>query len=231
MDDSKLDVWAIYRDPEHVLDALKIILDKKDEIIKNGPLTLFVNCVSSLYVNEKRVRRYMDTLICSREADIALCLSSARYYDPDLGEISATPEDIARFLEKHGIPYEIVTGTPQKDDVDDLSIPEVWMVRERFVLEDSLKESIEKGCKECVVYPKTNAKLSMGYYLDDGSYYEVWGLHYKGLIETSNSWTLLINENDPRNFTIEDAIEIIKEKGLSYTEGEEPNYGNVSKRI
>lgn len=28
----QLDVWAIYRDPEHVFDALKIILDSKDKI-------------------------------------------------------------------------------------------------------------------------------------------------------------------------------------------------------
>jgi len=93
----KLDVWAIYRDPEHVLDALKIILKNKDEI--KEPLTLFTNCVSSFSIDGKKVDRYMDTLICSEEADIALCLSSARYYDEKLGLISATPEVIAKFLE------------------------------------------------------------------------------------------------------------------------------------
>lgn len=218
----QLDVWGIYRDPEHVLDALKIIAEHKDEITKEAPLTLFVNCTSSFIVDGKRIGRYMDTLICSREADTALCLSSARYIDDDLGSVSATPEDIAKFLEKNGIPYQIVTGVPQTDDVDDPKIPEIWMAREEYVLEDSLAESKEKGCTNCVVYPETKAKLSMGYYLEDGSYYEVWGLNFKGLIETDNSWTFLIDEGDSRNISVEQAEKIIIDSGLGYTIGENP---------
>lgn len=214
----KLDVWAIYRDPEHVLDALKIILSNKEKITK--PLTLFTNCTSSFIIDGKKVGRYMDTLICSDEADIALCLSSARYYDKDMGLISATPEIIAKFLDKHNIPYKIVTGIPQKDDIDDCKIPEIWMAREKFVLEDSIDESKEKGCTNCIFYTNTDAKLSMGYYMNDGSYKEIWGLNYNGLIETDNSWTFLINEGDERNISIEQAKEILIEKGLVYIEKE-----------
>ena len=228
MEDRKLDVWAIYRDPEHVLDALKIILEHKDEITK--PLNLYVNCTSSLIVNGKRVGRYMNTLICSNEADIALCLSSARYTDEDLGSISATPKDIADFLDKHGIPYQIITGFPQMDDIDDLNIPEIWMVREKYVLEDSLDESRSKGCEECTIYPDAKAKLSMGYYMEDGSYVEVWGLNYSGLIETDNSWTLLIDENDERNISIEEAKKVVEEKGLKSIIGNDPLEGLQAKK-
>ncbi len=153
MNNRKLDVWGIYRDPEHVLDALKIIAEHRSEITEEEPLKLFINCVSSFVINGKKVGRYMDTLICSREADTALCLSSARYTDDDLGGISATPEDIAKFLDKYSIPYQIITGEKQQEDVDDPKIPEIWMARERYVLEDSLAESKEKGCTDCVVYP------------------------------------------------------------------------------
>lgn len=215
----KLDVWAIYRDPEHVLDALKIILDNKDKI--TNPLTLFTNCTSSFIIDGKKVGRYMDTLICSEEADIALCLSSARYYDEDLGGVvSATPEIIAKFLDKHDIAYEIVAGEPQKDDIDEPKMPEIWMAREKYVLVDSIKESKEKGCTDCTLYNETNAKLSMGYYLADGNYIEVWGLNYKGLIETDNSWTLLIDEGEKRNISIEEAKEILEEQALPYIEKE-----------
>lgn len=54
MDNRKLDVWAIYRDPEHVLDALKIIASKKHEISKDNPLKIFVNCSSSFILDGKR---------------------------------------------------------------------------------------------------------------------------------------------------------------------------------
>lgn len=235
MENRKLDVWAIYRDPEHVLDALKIIAKHKDKITEEAPLNLFVNCTSSFIVNGKIIGRYMDTLICSDQADIALCLSSARYEDEDLGLVSATPEDIINFLEKHNIPYQIITGTPQVDDIDNPNIPEIWMAREKYVLEDSLAESREKGCTDCVIYPDTTAKLSMGYSLKDGSYYEIWGLNFTGLIETDNSWTFLIDENDSRNVSIEEAKDIIADKGLSYTLGQkpisEPLTGEVTKKF
>ena len=229
MSNRNLDVWAIYRDPEHVLDALNIILSKKDEITKEGPLRLFVNCTSSFIVNGVNVGRYMDTIICSRQADIALCISSARYYDEDMGNISASAQDIVSFLEKNDIPYEVVTGIPQEDDIDNPLIPEIWMIRERYVLEDSIKESKEKGCKECVIYPDTSAKLSMGYYLKDNTYMEIWGLNFKGLVETDNSWSFLIDENDSRNITIEDAKEIINDYGLNYTVGNNPLHNKVKK--
>ena len=222
MNNKQLDVWAIYRDPEHVLDALKIIADHKNEITEEEPLCLFVNCTSSLTVDGKKVGRYMDTVICSREADIALCLSSARYYDEDLGPISATPEDIVHFLEKESIPYQVITGEPQIDDVDDKKIPEIWMIREKYVLEDSLAESKEKGCTYCTVYPDTKAKLSMGYYLKDGSYHEVWGLNFNGLIETDNSWSFLINEEDSRNLSVDDAEKIITDSGFDYIIDDNP---------
>ena len=170
----------------------------------------------------------MDTIICSSEADIALCLSSARYSDETLGLISATPEDIIEFLRKHNIPYQVITGVPQKDDVDDPKIPEIWMIREKYVLVDSLSESKEKGCTSCTVYPKTTAKLSMGYYLEDGTYYEIWGLNFKGLIETDNCWSFLIDENDSRNIRVKEAEEVIMEKGLTYVEVLSPKFENSS---
>lgn len=222
MEDRKLDVWGIYRDPEHVLDALKIIVDHKDEIKRKGALKLFTNCTSKFIIDGKNVGRYMDTLICSREADIALCLSSARYTDEKLGEISATPAHIAKFLDKYDIPYEIITGESQKDDIDNPKTPEIWMVREKAVLEESIAESIERGCKDCSIFPKIKSKLSMGYFMQNGEFKEIWGVNFKGLIKTDNSWTLLINEDDKRNLSMDEAKEIITKNGLEIKKEENP---------
>lgn len=71
-----LDVWGIYRDPEHVLDALKIIAEHKAEITEENPLILFTNCSSKFTINGKEIGRYMDTLICSRPSDIAMCFQA-----------------------------------------------------------------------------------------------------------------------------------------------------------
>lgn len=224
----QLDVWSIYRDPEHVLDALKIILEHKGEITDENPLTLFTNCVSKFTINGEEVDRYIDTLICSREADIALCLTSARYTDKELGDISATPEDIAKFLDKYNIPYKIVTGkSPEKEigwykqgedkitvidviEKDDRNIPELWMAREEEVIRLALEESASKGCRKCVFYPNIPSNLGMGYYLEDSSYKEVWGIDFKGLVETDNNWTLIIDEGYKDNLNEEDVIAAIK---------------------
>ena len=219
MNDRQLDVWWMYKDPEAVLSPLKIILGHKDEITKEDPLYLFVNCSSKFIVDGKEIERYGDTLLRARQADINLGLSSARYYDEELGSISATPEDIMRFLDKHEIPYKLITGMAPKETTDNPNIPETWLIRDKGVLIESLTDSKNHGCNECVIYPNIKSSFSMGYYLRDGSYCEVWGLNFKGVIETNNSLTFLINENDKRNVTIEEACKTIEEMGMSYTIG------------
>ena len=225
MENRKLDTWVIYRDPEEVLTALKKIVDNRELITEENPLRLYVNCYSTFIVNGKVVKRYLDTLLVSDQTDMALCLSSARYEDEDLGIISATPEDITNFLKKNDIPFQPIFCLHKENEpenIDDSNFPETWMIRERYVLEDSLNDSINKGCAECVIYPDVKSKLSIGYYKEDGTYDEIWGLNFTGLITTGNSWSFLIDEQDERNVSIEEAKQIIIEKGLSYTIGDNP---------
>lgn len=215
-----LDVWGIYRDPEHALDAIKIIAEHKGEITEENPLILFTNCSSKFTLNGKEIGRYMDTLICSRQADIALCLSSARYTDEDLGSVSATPADIAKYLDKQGIPYKIVGSKfEKKEDKDNPNIKEIWMARELDVLKASLEESKSKGNTKAVIYPDVNAGLSMGYYDENNEYIEIWGINFEGLIETNNSFTFLIEEEDRRNLKISKyLINLIKGEGFEVEE-------------
>lgn len=229
-----LDVWGIYRDPEHVLDALKIIAEHQGEITEENPLMLFTNCSSKFTLNGKALGRYMDTLICSRDSDIALCLSSARYTDEDLGLISATPEDIIQYLDKKGISYKIVGSKfSKKEDKDNPKIKEIWMARELEVLKESLAESKSKGNKKAIIYPNVNAELSMGYYDENDEYSEIWGIKFEGLIETDNSWTFLIDGTDKRNVKInKHIINIIKEQGfeIEVRENEEPLISNSDEK-
>ena len=61
MNDRQLDVWWMYKDHEAILSPLKIILGHKDEITKEDPLYLFVNCSSKFIVDGKEMRIRMST--------------------------------------------------------------------------------------------------------------------------------------------------------------------------
>ena len=101
-------------------------------------------------------------------------------------------------------------------------MPETWFIREGYVLKESLNNSRDNGCEECIVYPDVKSRLMVGYYTDDNKFHEVWGLHFKGLITTSNSWSLVISEKDPRNISMDEVIKIIEEEGFGYKVGSDP---------
>ena len=216
--DRQLDVWGIYRDPEHIYDALRIILEHKDKI--NTPLKLYKNCTSKFIVDGEEIGRYMSTFVCSYEADIALLLSNVERekYITGIGKDSkeydleaiATPEIIETFFKKYAIPYEIIDVKNEQTMVNDNEIPETWFARADYVLIDALRESHSKGCDKCIFYPSIDSKLSLGYYLQNGTFEEIWGSDFKGLIETDNNWTFLTNENFHENLNRQGAIQVIE---------------------
>lgn len=209
----QLDVWSVNKEPIELLTALKNFSDNKDKITK--PLTLFCNCTSSLVIDGVETGRHLDTLIYSDEVDAVLSLAGAPYYDEE-HDFEATPEFIMKYLDFYDIPYKVITAFPQKDVVEDAKIPETWYVREAYVLHESLNDSSKKGCSDCRVYKNSKCNLSIGYVVEDG-YHELWGINGTGVVATDNSWTFLIDENDDRNITVDDALKIITEKGFTYT--------------
>ena len=206
MNKRQLDVWGIYRDPEHVLDALKIICEKKKEITK--PLTVFVNCISKFIINGKEIERHFDTLVYSKEADIVLMLSSAGgYYTDDDVLVQAEPRDIVDFFDANSIPYEVCIGQIHEIE-DDKNIPEIWFAREKEVLEMGLDESLGYNTKNINFNPNDEIDLSIGYYIN-GEFREVWGVHGKGLVKTDNNWVVVIDENYEKNLSTQAAQEVV----------------------
>lgn len=214
----QLDVWGIYRDPEHVYDALRIILKNKDKI--KEPLKLYKNCASRFIVDGKEIGRYMSTVVWSQEADIALLLSDAekvKYLEGvandektyDL-EAIATSEIIEAFFKKYGIPYEVIDFKEEQTKVNDNEVPETWFARSAGVLIEALKESHSKGCDAGVFYPNIDSELLIGHYLEDGTFEEVWGTKYKGLIETDNNWTFITDEEYEMNLDFQGVLDTIR---------------------
>ena len=220
MNKRQLDVWGIYRDPEHVLDALKIIYEKREEITK--PLTVFVNCVSKFTINGEEIERPFDTLVYSEEADIVLMLSGAGGYYDDANElVQAEPRDIFDFFDgkRNGafpttkgekvdlIPYEVVFGQ-YHELKNDTSIPEIWFAREQEVLEMGLDESLSYNTKNIDLNSDDEIDLSIGYYIND-EFREVWGVHGKGLVKTDNNWIVVIDEGYEKNLSTQATQEVV----------------------
>ena len=206
----QLDVWDVNNEPLEVFDALECFLNNKDKII--NPVQVVCNCTSSIIVDGIQVNRFMDTLIYSEEADTVLCLSNARYYN-EQRDFEATPEMVVDYFDQNGISCTVSSGEPQFGIYEDEQIPEMWFCREGKVLSDALGAS---GTNECKIYSNSTASISVGY-VKEGVYKELFGVNVKGIIQTGDIWAFLIDEQDKRNISIEEAIRIIEGKGFSYS--------------
>jgi hypothetical protein len=214
------DLWGVHRDAFHLKDGLDIIVEHKDKI--NEPLTLFVNCACIFEVNGKKIGRYYDTLIYSKEADIAIFLSNAT---------DATPQEIVTFLRSNNIPYQAVTGgltDLEKNGINDENVLEVWFARDKEILGLALDESIDEfSCFNATFYPNIKANLSMGYYVND-KFVKIFEVSANGIVETDNNLTLITDErrkydenNIPEklkgNMSASEVIEVIKEMNIDLT--------------
>lgn len=207
------DIWAVNKNPSDADYALQTILERKKRITQ--PIKIFTNCSSKFIINGREIERYIGTVIFSKEIDLSFCIMNN-------GNNGYAIENVVEVLNENDVPYEVIAGDDIADKKDDENIPETWFIRELYVLIESLNNSRDNGCEECIVYPDVKSRLMVGYYTDDNKFHEVWGLHFKGLITTNNSWSLLINEKDYRNISVEEAIKTIEKEGFSYTIGNDP---------
>lgn len=232
-DKRQSDIWIIYRDPEHLKDGLDLLTGvdpetkkRKVKFTKENPIIIFVNLVSKFIIGDEAIERPIGTYLYSKETNISLMLASARYTDPDLGLISATEEDIINYFEKEGIPYEVVFGHPI-EAIDNPNINELWIARDKSVLDDSLKENIDNNVSECVYYPNCPSSLSVGYYITEGEnqgkFIEIFGFNGRGVIVSDFNWALLVQEGYIGNLTEQEVIETLNNLGYNYTICEEEN--------
>lgn len=198
---SNLDVWAIQKDPEHVLTALKLLEYQDDDII------LFTNCITKFRIGDRRITtRQFDTVLTSPKNDIVIFLQR---------DGIAEPSDMARFLDKRNFSYQVVVGEYISDNyINDEEIPELWFAREEFVLKDALEESLSKGITSCMLYNKLDGELSVGYYKQDGNFIEIEGRFLQGIVETEDKMILMINHKEERNLDFNDVARIVKECNL-----------------
>lgn len=231
----KFDIWSVCYDPEETFIALidgllrvKQAQEKEEKrTIEWEPVELVCNCVSVFTIDGKEVFRPIDTLVFSKQFDMALCVTNVSITDEQYGSITVSPEDIRNFFEKYHIPYKLYSGidpkivNPEINTFDPL-IPDIWMARDDSVFESFIDNLKAKNCRDCTVYPQTKASLSVRCYQNKWSSREIFGLNFDSLIEGSNTWALLVSENSDKNISVQQAEEMLTDSGLIYREDVDP---------
>lgn len=199
MENSNLDIWAIQREKEEINAALENVASSKNNI-------LFRNCLCTFKIEETDINILFDTMFFAEDSDTLILLMRG-------GALSS--EELIRELTKRDIFYNEVNF----DDNDfsyepDYNAKAIWFAREKYVLEDALKDSKEKGINQCNYYPNVEANLSMEYLTLTFDKEKVDGRDFKGLIELDDKLILLVNQNDKRNLDMYGVFQAVEQIGI-----------------
>ena len=199
MKNSNLDIWAIQNVKEEINDALENVTSSSTNI-------LFRNCLCTFKIEETDINVLFDTMFYAEDSDTLILLMR--------GGALSSAELIAE-LDKRNIFYNEV----KFDDNDftyeaDYNAKQIWFAREKYVLDDALKDSKENGFNKCVYYPNVTGNLSMEYLTSTFDTEKVDGRDFKGLLELEDKLILLVNQNDKRNLDMHGVFQVTESVGI-----------------
>lgn len=193
------DIWAIQYYPEVLQTAL--------ENIKTGEkVILYKNCSSKFKIGDKLIsNRQFDTILYSEESDLLILLMRGG---------KATYEQIIIFLSKNKINYieQDLKEINKEDYEDGDDIPELWFAREKYVVQDGINESKEKGIKKLKYYKNVQSQLLIG----NNDKYETIELRCKGIIQLKDKLIMIINHNYNKNMSEQQVIDCIINSNIQY---------------
>ena len=231
----QLDIWAANKNPNDIQYPLDTILERITEKRKNGenvePLNVLVNCVSKFTIGDREIERHIGTLIFSKQLDVAFCIMNNSQKDGEYKGQMVDAREAAKFFEENNITYDLSFGDYMGYQDENTDVPETWFIREGYVFNEFLNDSINHGCTECIVYPDIKARITVGQYSYwTGDFCVAWEVNFERLVTTKSGWALMTNEGYPTNIkTTEEITDMLKEKGFSYTIGENP-YDEIKKK-
>lgn len=199
MKNSNLDIWAIQNVKEEINDALENVTSSSTNI-------LFRNCLCTFKIEETDINVLFDTMFYAEDSDTLILLMR--------GGALSSAELIAE-LDKRNIFYNEV----KFDDNDftyeaDHNAKQIWFAREKYVLDDALKDSKENGFNKCVYYPNVTGNLTMEYLTSTLNTEKVDGRDFKGLLELEDKLILLVNQNDKRNLDMRGVFQVTESVGI-----------------
>ena len=197
---SNLDVWAIQKDKEETRIALENV--KKDSL---GNI-LYLNCYCKFSIGDKEVEsRLFDACFYSEESDTVILFAKGRM----------KREEIEDYLKEYDIQYTVIKFAGENDSYKfDKKIPDIWFVREEYVLIDAIDDSLSKDVTSCTFYGDLESELSLSYLAGDDNNYEIEGRFFKGVLVFDDKIVLFVNQGDERNMDKKSIEKVLKEKGV-----------------
>ena len=206
---SNLDVWAVQTDPTEIYTAL--------EQVKDGISIIYSNCTCNFKIGSQEIStRQFDTFLYNEESDVLIMLMRGG---------KATKEDMIKYLEEKGKKYhEITFANPVEEYENTDDIDPIWFAREKYVLEDAIKDSKKNGITSCEFYPFLTGSLNFGYISNSNNAYSIDGRLFRGLVKLDDKLVLIINQRENidangkmRNMSNQDVLDILKSNGIECT--------------
>lgn len=192
--DMNLDVWAIQYYKEELQNALANIKKESRENI------LFTNCLSNLRIGSNNINTTkFDTVLFSKDSDTLILLMKD-------GEAKAA--DIKKYLLENDIIFHEVNFAFEDQSENKDTLKELWFAREKYVLDDALNDSKNKGINSCTYYPNVTGELELKYQTNNKKIENLAGImNIKGIINFEDKNVLLIDNQSEININ---AIQIFK---------------------
>lgn len=174
------------------LDSVLSRLDKDCYFKADSDIVMYSNVLSNLRIGKYiSVPRFFDTCLYSVESNLLVMFMNGGVIDSD---------DIREYLDGRGIFYnEVVIASQEIEYRNNFLIPELCFVRDKFILEKQLIDSIDKGHIDCKYYPYLEGRLDLGYltnYCEE--LINLDARNIKGLIQFDDKILLLIYRSKKR---------------------------------
>lgn len=199
MENSNLDIWAIQGEKEEIKTALENVTSSTNNI-------LFRNCLCTFKIEENDINVLFDTMFYAEDSDTLILV---------MRNGALTTKELINELEERDIFYhEVVFDDNDFTYEPDYNSKPIWFAREKYVLEDALRDSKENGFNKCNYYPNVTGRLSMEYLTLTLDKEKVDGRDFKGLIELDDKLILLVNQNDKRNLNMYGVFQAVEQIGI-----------------
>lgn len=196
---SNLDIWAIEYNKEEINIVLQNIKNSNTNI-------LFNNCMSRIKLGSRRLKIAFDTVFYSEESDILILLMKN-------GPLSST--DFKLLLDNKGIIYNEVNFYPLDLRKRNNTEKTIWFAREKYVLEDAIKDSKEKKIDSCRYYPYLSGNMDFSYFIDRTHMKSFDSQHIRGVVELDDKIVLIIANGYSKNITERETLEVLANNNIT----------------
>lgn len=196
---SNLDIWVIQYYSEELINAMNNI--------KDGLNIIYSNVKSNLNIGDSKITsRQFDTILYNEESDILIIL---------MRDGIVNKEDMIKYLNENNKRYVEINFDYEINYKEKDNVPELWFSREKYVLEEALKDSLNRGIDTCKYYPFVKSNLELGFFTKYRKYINLDNVNFRGLIKLDDKIVLIVNQKNnidelgnDRNLGVFDMLEI-----------------------